>query len=223
LIDRSARIPLPTEGHVLMDSAPNRSNSRAALESPGHAGDRGRSLKERAIHEARRVVVLFLYLWVMFGLFALHERIILRENGLDFTRQGLALVNAFVLAKVMLVAENLNLGRWLQRRPLIYPILHEAFVLALVFICFHILEHVAIGLIKGQSVAESVPTIGGGGLIGLSCVAAILFVSLIPYFAFQNVSRALGPDRLKGLLFGTPAKAVDQNRWKHASLSGRAD
>ncbi|MBV9250504.1 MAG: hypothetical protein JO227_14810 [Acetobacteraceae bacterium] len=163
--------------------------------------------RQRVLDEMRRFLVLFLYLWVLFGLFALHERIILHENGLIFTRQGLALVNAFVLAKVMLVAEDLNIAQWLHRRPLIYPILHEAFVFAVVFICFHVLEHMAVGLIKGESIAASVPAIGGGGLVGLVCVAAILFVALLPYFAFQNASRALGPGRLNGLLFGAPDKA----------------
>jgi hypothetical protein len=191
-----------------VDNIPSGSSPPTAIENPGHANGRGHSLKERAIDGVRRFVVLFVYLWLLFGLFALHERIILRENGLDFTRQGLALVNAFVLAKVMLVAEDLNLGRWLQRRrpPLIYSILYEACVFAVVFICFHVLEHAVIGLIKGKSVAASIPAIGGGGLAGLACVAAILFVALVPYFGFQNVSRALGPDRLNGLLFGAPAK-----------------
>ena len=191
-----------------MDSTPNGPSLPAAIESPDRINGRGHSLKERAIHEVRRFVVLFLYLWLLFGLCALHERIILRENGLNFTRQGLALLNALVLAKVMLVAEDLKIGRWLQRRrhPLIYSILYEAFVFAVVFICFHVLEHAVVGLVKGESIVASMPAIGDGGLAGLTCVAAILFVALVPYFAFQNVSRALGPDRLIELLFGAPDK-----------------
>ncbi len=184
-----------------MAPAPNGPRPLTAAESPR------RNLKERAIGEARRFAVLFLYLWLLFGLFALHQRIILRENGLNFTMQGLALLNAFVLAKVMLVVEDLNVARWLhrRRRPLVYSILYEAFVFAVVFICFHVLEHAVVGLIKGESIAASTPAIGGGGLAGLACVAAILFVALVPYFAFQNVSRVLGPGRLVGLLFEAPA------------------
>ena len=68
---------------------------------------------------------MFLYLWAMFALFALHEKIVLREVGASLPSQGFAFVNALVLAKVMLIAEDLNLGNWLQGRPLIFPILHE--------------------------------------------------------------------------------------------------
>lgn len=170
---------------------------------------RARQLRERAAEEIRRFVVLFLYLWVLFGLFVLNERIILRQHGIGFASQGFAVFNALVLAKVMLVAEDLNLGRWLDRRPLIYPILHEAFLFTVLFIVFHVAEEIAVGLIHGETVTASVPAIGGGGVGGLLCVAVISFVALIPYFAFRNFSRALGAGRLNAMLFGTALKALD--------------
>jgi hypothetical protein len=160
------------------------------------------TLKQRVLHEIHRFVVMFLYLWVLFGLFVLNEGIILRQHGISFSSQGFALLNALVLAKVMLVAEDLNLGHWLQGKPLIYPILHEAFVFAILFICFHVLEHVVVGFFKGETIARSIPAIGGGGLAGVICVAVILFVALIPFFAFRDVSRELGPGRLNTMLFG---------------------
>lgn len=83
--------------------------------------DPGFNLKARALDEGTRFMVMFLYLWVLFGLFVLNERIILGQRGIDFSPHGFALLNALVLAKVMLVTEDLNLGRWMRRRPLIYP------------------------------------------------------------------------------------------------------
>jgi hypothetical protein len=169
------------------------------------AGDGSRNkLKARAIHEVRRFVVIFLYLWVILGCFVLNERIILAQRGIFVSAQGFALINALVLAKVMLVVEDLNLSRWVPPRPLIYPILHESLLLTVLFICFHIVEKVVTGLLMGESVAASVPAIGGGGLGGLVCVAVILFVALIPFFAFKHVGRALGEGQLNAMLFGTP-------------------
>jgi hypothetical protein len=177
-------------------------------ESPKPAPQGGENRRARATHlkhrigeEFKRFVVLFLYLWVLFGLFALHERIVLKEEGINFTAQGFALVNALVLAKVMLVAESFNVSRWLDKKPMIYPILNEAFLFAVLFIVFHIVEDLVIGLIHGESVRASIPIIGGGGVTGLVCVAVILFVCLIPYFAVKNLNLALGPGRLKALLF----------------------
>lgn len=174
---------------------------------------RGQKLKVRAVDEVRRFTVLFIYLWVLFGLFVLNERIILGQRGIGFSSQGFALINALVLAKVMLIAEDLNLGRWLDRRPLIYPILHDSLLFTALFIAFHVLEKVAIGLFAGETLSASVPAIGGGGLAGLLCVAVISFFGLIPFFAFSNFARALGADRMNALLFGNAldAKAEGQH------------
>lgn len=185
-----------------MQDDPQHPDIDLAEESRGHAHPRRQRMKQRAIEEIKRFVMLFLYLWVLFGIFALYERIILRQRGIGFTSQGFAFFNALVLAKVMLVAEDLDLGRWLERRPLIYPILHDSFLFAVLFIGFHVVEEVAIGVLKGQTAAASVPAIGGGGLVGLFCVTTILFVALIPYFGFKHIRRALGPGRLHAMLFG---------------------
>ena len=39
-------------------------------------------------------------------------------------------------------------------------------------------------------------------MAGLASVALILFVMLIPFFAFRNVSRELGRGRLEAMVFG---------------------
>lgn len=165
--------------------------------------DRVRKLEARVVDEAKRFVVLFLYLWILFGLFVLNERIVLREHGIGFASQGFAIFNALILAKVMLVLEDLNLSRWLDRRPLIYPILYGSFLFSILFVVFHVLEEMIIGLFKGETAASSIPAIGGGGMAGVLCVAAILFFALIPFFAFQNFNRVLGPGRIKTMLFKT--------------------
>lgn len=173
----------------------------------GHA----RRLAAHATRSLRRFIVLFLYLWVLFGLFVLNERIILRQHGIGFGAQGFAVLNAFVLAKVMLFAEDLELGRWLRHRPLIYPIVFESFTFTILFICFHVLEQAIPGLIKGRGFAGSVPAMGGGGMAGVICVAVILFVSLVPFFAFRNISRKLGPGRLNAMLFSSGMDSQQTN------------
>jgi len=175
---------------------PNDANQTA---EPPRGG--ARTIKHRLLDEFRRFVLLFLYLWVIFGMFVLNERIILGQQGINYVAQGFALVNALVLAKVMLVAEDLNLGRWLDRRPLIYRIVHDALLITVLFVLFHVLEKVIIGTIHGATVAASVPLIGGGGIAGLLCVSTILFIALIPRFGFWAVSRALGPGQMRQLLF----------------------
>lgn len=162
---------------------------------------RTHNLKQRAVDEARRFFVLFVYLWVLLSMFVLNQSIVLREHGIGFTAQGFAFFNALVLAKVMLMFEAFDPGRWLRRRPLIYPILYEAFLLTILFIVFHVLEKDIEGLIRGKTIEESLPSIGGGGLAGLASAAVIMFVALVPFFGFRNLSIVLGEDKLTALLF----------------------
>lgn len=179
------------------------------MDSNSYTNRRATVLRERLFDEARRFIVMFLYLWLLFGLFVLNERIILHQRGIDFSSHGFALLNALVLAKVMLVTEDLNLGRWIPRRPLIYPILFESSLFTVMFICFHVVERLVVGLFNKETVTASIPAIGGGGLAGVVCVAVILFVSLIPFFAFRKVGRELGPGQLQEMLFGTTAKVAE--------------
>jgi hypothetical protein len=178
-----------------------------AATAPGARRPETHSLKQRAADEIRRYFVLFLYLWLLFAMFSLNQRIVLRENGIGFTSQGFAFVNALVLAKVMLLFEAFDPGRWLRRRPLIYPILFEAFLLTILFFVAHVLEEVIKGLFRGEAVHEGLPSIGGGGLMGLLSVGVIMFVALVPFFAFRNLGLVLGADRLRSLVFGAPGRS----------------
>ena len=156
--------------------------------------DRLRIVKERLGHELRRFALMFLYLWALFLLFVLNERL------------------ALVLAKVMLVAEDLDLGRWLKRRPLIYPILHESLLLTALLIGFHVVEHLVIGLVKGETFAASIPHIGGGGLAGLALLRQF-FHRVDPVLRLQaHISREVGESRIKQMLFGTSVEVPKDGR-----------
>jgi hypothetical protein len=75
----------------------------------------------------------------------------------------MALVNAWVLAKVMLVADDLNLGsRWFENRRLIYRILSRSALFALVFMGAHTIEDVVVGWWQGKTILESIPRLGRG-------------------------------------------------------------
>ena len=54
-------------------------------------------LKERGIDEMRRFLIMFVYLWVVFGLFVLNESLILGQRSISFAPQGFAIVNAAIM------------------------------------------------------------------------------------------------------------------------------
>jgi hypothetical protein len=167
----------------------------------GTASTAGHRLWNRVKQEIRKLLVIVGYLWVLFSLLALHEMLIRRDLGLAYAAEGLAILNALVLGKVMLIAENLHLGRGHRGQPMIYPILRQAFLFSLLFIGVHFLEQAVTGLFVGSDRASGATGIGGGGLLDLLTLSAILFVASIPYFGFRALALALGWPALRELLF----------------------
>lgn len=166
------------------------------------AGD----VKVRALQEGKKFLVMFAYLWLVLALFVMHESIVLARYDIDFTGYGLAFFNALLLAKVMLLAENLDIARSFEAKPLAYAILYNSAVFAILFMAFKAVEEILVGLWRGQSVLESIPSYGGGSLKGIVSVGLITTVALIPFFAFREIGRAVGADELRALVLARRPK-----------------
>ena len=168
-------------------------------ESEPPTGKRG--LKQRIVDEVIKFWIAAFYLWVMFGTFALHESIVSDKQHIDYHFYGFAIVNALILGKVMLVAEDLHFADWLKDRPLIYSILCKAVAFSILFLVFYVAEEVIVGIVKGETIRKSIPTIGGGTPSGVLFAGIILFIALIPFFAFREIGRVIGERELNALLF----------------------
>lgn len=170
--------------------------------------DKGRlhRLAEKGREELHRFTVMFVYLWLVFALFLLNEYVALGHDHGHLVLQGFALINAAVLGKVMLVAEDLKLGRRFEHLPLFWSVLYKAGLFAAVFVVFHIAERVTIGLLSGATARASIPPLGGGSWSGIAAVWAAVAVSLLPFFALRETSRVLGPDVLWNLMFRYSAR-----------------
>jgi hypothetical protein len=176
-------------------------DSVRAPRSIGEIGESKPNLKQRVFSEAARFVVMFLYLLVVFGVFNLQRSAALAQLDADSQFDyGFAAINAFVFAKVMLVAEDLKLGRRFQNWPLIVPIVYKSLAYSLVFLSVHVLERIAIGTFHGKTVLESLPPVGGD--LKITVIATLICtINLVPYFAYQEFARIIGYEKIKSLLF----------------------
>jgi hypothetical protein len=162
------------------------------------------SLKERASDEFKKLIVIVLYLWAVFGLLSIHKSLVLSQNHLELKEHAFAIVNALVFAKVLLIAEYFHFGERFLDKPLIYPILYKSFIFALVLIGFHIAESLAVGVWHGNTIANSFPVMGGGPLKGTAAVATMCFIVLVPFFGFREIGRVIGGrELLMNLIFKT--------------------
>jgi hypothetical protein len=159
------------------------------------------SLKQKPYEGLKNYLILACYLWVVFALFVLYRSVILSEHRIPFAPHGLALVNALVLAKVMLVAQKF-VDKWFNEIPLLYTTLCKSAAYAVLLGWFKTVEETAVGLWRGLSYKESIAVaIGHGSLTGTLVLMAMLAVVLIPFFAFTELSRVLGEEELRAVLF----------------------
>ncbi len=62
----------------------------------------------------------------------------------------------------------------------------------MLLVAAYIVEEIAVGLFHGKTAAESFPEIGGGGIVGVLTVGAIMGIALVPFFSFREIARAIG-------------------------------
>jgi hypothetical protein len=161
------------------------------------------SLKQKAVEEAKRMLVITAYLWVLLSVFELHRVGVLRAQHLPHSyRVGFSLINALILAKVILIADALHAGKRLVGATMLAVVILKSLIFAMILICFDIVEEVIVGLFHGKTLAESLPVLAGGGLEGQLIVGVMIFVVLIPFFAFTELRRAIGEDAFDDLVFG---------------------
>jgi hypothetical protein len=60
--------------------------------------------------ELKEFVVIAFYLWVVFALFLVYKSVLLNDQHIDYVANGVALVNALVLGKFVLIARAFHLG-----------------------------------------------------------------------------------------------------------------
>jgi riboflavin transporter FmnP len=81
--------------------------------------------------------------------------------------------------------------------------LHKCLVFSALLMGFHLVERMIVGIASGKSVSESFAGIGGGTLRSTLSMSVLAFVMLIPFFAFREVGRMIGEQKLVSLFLGT--------------------
>ena len=161
-------------------------------------------LTTAAVGTFKRLLAIGLYLGVLLSLFAIHKAVILQENNL-FYHIGFSFLNGLVLAKVILLGQELHIGDSLRARPLVYVILFKSAVFSVLLFVFKFLEEglLSIHHDKGfiQGIMESYPALMQEKFLGVVLACLIIFISLIPFFAYLELERVLGAQNLRHLIF----------------------
>lgn len=165
--------------------------------SPSEKG----SLKRKVLHELSEYWIIVFYLALAFAAFLQYRRLVLGAQHISYTHYFVALVKAMVLAKVILIGEMIRLGRGLEDRPLIIPTLSKTVLFVLFLSAFELLEEGIKGLWRGKGLTGGIADFLGEGTQELLSRGLVVFAALIPFFAFRELGRVMGQEKIRALFF----------------------
>ena len=169
--------------------------------TPEAAEERPAGLKRRVLAEMIEYYFDFLYLAFFLVAFNFYRRLILAEYDITYMNYGIPLLEAAALAKIIMIGDMVPMGHGFQRRPLIIPTVARSVLFAFYVLIFALIEHTVSGLLHGQGWLAGILEIESNGHDELLAKSVIVFAAFVPFFAFKELEKVLGKERLRSLFW----------------------
>lgn len=154
------------------------------------------AVKQKVIHEGKELLWLFVYLALFLCALSTYRMLLLNEFHLKYFRYGAALVEALVVAKVILIGEYARLGTRHENKPVIVSAVYKAILFCLLLAAFHVVEEAVKGFLHGRDLAATFHELYGSEPLARNLIA---FFAFVPLFIAIELRRVLGVDF--GILF----------------------
>lgn len=154
-------------------------------------------VKQKVVHEASEFLWAFLFLALFFSTLATYSMLLLDEYHVRFVAYGSALLQAVVLAKVLVIGQKARLGRKLERKPILVSASYKAVLFAMFAAAIHLVEELVKQKLHGLPL--SFHGLRLDQILGRNLIVLWVFV---PFFLFMELRRALGENTFKALFQG---------------------
>ena len=166
-----------------------------------HDGGKTRDIKQRVVREVVEYWINFVYVAFFLVAFTWYRRLVLAEYHIVYMHYWFPVIEAAVLAKVIIIGALLRLGRRLDHKPLIIPTLYRTVVFSVWIAVFNLLEATLRGLIHRQGFMGGMEELASKDWHEWLAGCVVAFVAFIPFFAFKQLELALGKDTLRPLFW----------------------
>ena len=127
------------------------------------ADKKKRNWKKILFEELVEYWVNVIYLTLVFAAFTQYRRFVLAAHDITYTNYWIAVIEALILAKVIMIGAVFRLGRGFEHKPLIYPTLYKTVVFTLFVAVFTLAEHLVKGLWQGKGLTGGIVEYFGNG------------------------------------------------------------
>ncbi|HTP98329.1 MAG TPA: hypothetical protein VMN56_03320 [Casimicrobiaceae bacterium] len=170
------------------------------------------TLKERAVREFKVFWIIAIYLWVFLGIFTVYRRLVVAETGNAYLHYGIALIQALVIAKIVLVGQMFSFSRVHDDKPLIVPVIYKSILFGILVLLFGLVERLVEGWIHHEGLLGGLHEISHMGLDEFCARVLLLVVAFIPFFAFGEIGRVIGMNRLTAIFFSKDAVRAEMRQ-----------
>jgi hypothetical protein len=166
-----------------------------------------KSLKSRLHEEIVKFLIAGAYLFVCFCALLFYRAALLEHDGMHYALLSVAGVKALIIGKFLLIGDAVRAR--LQPDPAGMPgrIAKRVLWLLVILILLTIAEELIVGWVHGQSMIETESEIRSRSMSVLMAEVVLMAMILVPLVATSELSQAIGPGVLRGLLTGTANKA----------------
>ena len=157
------------------------------------------SFKQKAAREFKEYALITLYLALLFCALATYTMLLLKKYDVSGAlNYAFAVINALIIAKIILIGRMVHLGQRYEARPLYQSVLYKSLLFGLLVFAFHLAEEFVKRLIHGEPAGTVLHKLDLNDAIPRSIV---IFFAFIPLFIVMELRRIIGEEELHALFF----------------------
>ncbi len=176
-------------------SAPASASTRASGANPRPP------LKARLLAETKTYLLIAAYLWIFLATLTTYRQLVQMEDHVSYVHYGWSLIEALILAKLIVIGRVMNLGERFRNRPLIVPTIHKTVCFGLLVVACTAVEHIVVGLWHHEGAAQIYDRIFALGKWEILCRLVMMIIVFAPMFATWELGRYVGEGKIFKLFF----------------------
>lgn len=142
-----------------------------------------------------------LFFALFFTAFTIYRQLILEEYINAYWNLGSGIIQALIIAKLIILGEMLHLGKKYENAPLIIPTIFKAVLFSIFVLILTVLEHFIVGYFTGKTASTVYHHLLENGIYEILARVYVMFFVFVLFFAFKETGRVIGDRRLYELFF----------------------
>ena len=163
-------------------------------------------------HELFEYFANFVFLAFFLVAFAWYRRLVLEEYHIHYFGYWGPVIEAAILAKVIMIGDALHMGRALENKPLIVSTIYRTIVFSLLVVLFAFAERILGAVIHGKTVADGIAEIISKGRYEILAWSVLIIVAFLPFFAVKEIERIFGEEKVRGIFFRGQPENIESGR-----------